>query len=324
MKRFIKIVGIVFLVIIVVVVGALIYFNSAYPKAGPPPEIKVEITQARLETGRYYSEHVAACIHCHSSRNWSLYSGPVIRGTEGMGGQRFAKEAGVPGIVYSKNITPANLKDWSDGEIMHAIVSGVNKKGQALFPLMPYPEYSKMSREDLYSIIAYIRSIPPIQNDVPETDLDFPVSMIIKTLPRPAAISDGPNKNDSVNYGHYLISTAACTHCHTPSKDGKPVMELLFAGGAEFSLPWGTVRSVNITPDDQTGIGSWTKDIFISRFKVFESDSARNTPVKSNEFNTIMPWTDYAGMTPEDLGAIYNYLRTIKPVNHNVMRFTPR
>lgn len=323
MKKFLRIAGIVVLVIAVIVVGGVIYFNSTYPKVSPAPDIKVELTKERIEHGKYLADNVAVCIDCHSTRDWTLYSGPVKKGTEGMGGARFGEELGLPGTLYSKNITPAKLKDWTDGEIMRAIISGVNRDGKVLFPLMPYMNYSQMSKEDLYSIIAYIRSLPAIKNDPPESSINFPVSMIIKTVPKDASPKGEPDRNNPLKYGEYLVTIASCSDCHTPASEGKPDMTRFLAGGEEVKLPFGTIRPANITPHKETGIGLWTKEIFIARFKQFASDSSQNIKVGKNEFNTIMPWTQYGKMTEEDLGAIYEYLMSVKPVKNQVNRFTP-
>ncbi len=77
------------------------------------------------------------------------------------------------------------------------------------------------------------------------------------------------------------------------------------------------------SPDDETGIGKWTREDFIRRFKV-QADSSYVVPVVSaGDFNTIMPWTMYANMTEEDLGAIYAYLTSLKPIENKVVKFTP-
>jgi mono/diheme cytochrome c family protein len=323
MKKFIKFLGYFLLLIIILGIGGFIYFNSTYPKAGPAPNTNVEITQARLERGKYLANHVTVCMDCHSTRDWTKYSGPIISGTEGKGGEKFGEELGLPGTIYSKNITPANLNDWTDGEIIRAITSGVTKDGTTLFPLMSYLEYQNLSKEDLYSIVAYIRTLKPIKNEVPESQVKFPVSLIIKTLPQPYIPKKEPDINNPERYGKYLVTIAGCAGCHTPAKDGEPIKGMEFAGGEEFNTPWGTIRTANISPDMTTGIGSWTKEMFISRFKSFDSDSAKSVKVNGNEFNTVMPWTLYSGMTEEDLTAIYTYLRTVKPVQHAVNRYSP-
>jgi cytochrome c553 len=125
-----------------------------------------------------------------------------------------------------------------------------------------------------------------------------------------------------VAYGRYLSMIASCADCHTPAEKGEPVPGMDYAGGFEFKFPGGTVRSLNITPDPETGIGIWTKEDFVARFKAFADSASQNVPVTMNEFNTPMPWIMYAGMSDEDLGAIYTYLRTLKPVKNQVEKFT--
>jgi hypothetical protein len=105
---------------------------------------------------------------------------------------------------------------------------------------------------------------------------------------------------------------------------GQTIPELLLSGGREFAFPDGAVvRSSNLTADDVTGIGKWTKELFIRRFKVY-ADSAYIIPhVKPGEFNTIMPWTMYANMTEQDLGAIYAYLKSVPVLKNEVVKYTP-
>lgn len=323
MKKFFKVVGIVAGVFVFLIIAFLIYFNSAFPKAGPVPDVKVEITPERIARGNYLANNVAGCTDCHSKRDYSKFAGPVIPSTLGEGGERYdGPSAGVPGVIYAYNITPAGIGNWTDGELIRAITTGVTKDGKALFPLMPYHNFNHLSQEDLYSIVAYIRTLKPIDNPVPESKLDFPMNLIVKTIPLSSYTpSPAPGMSDTLAYGKYLTTIAGCSDCHTPMDKGRPVMSLVFAGGTEFNMPWGTITTANITPDNETGIGKWTKEQFINRFKSFASDSSQNIPVKPHEFNTIMPWTYYAGMTDNDLGAIYTYLRTVKPVSHNVVRF---
>jgi hypothetical protein len=82
------------------------------------------------------------------------------------------------------------------------------------------------------------------------------------------------------------------------------------------------VRSANITPSPETGIGSWTSELFLERFKVYDSGYVE-TPAKDGEFNTMMPWTCYGTMEVDDLKAIYAYLRTVPPVENAVKKFSP-
>jgi hypothetical protein len=124
-----------------------------------------------------------------------------------------------------------------------------------------------------------------------------------------------PDRKDSVAYGRYLVQTASCQDCHTPRKGPELDASRAFSGGVPFPLPsGGVVRSANLTPDAETGIGSWTRERFIARFAYYR-DATHAPEIPQGAFNTLMPWTMYSGMSDEDLGAIYDYLRTVKPVH---------
>ncbi len=326
MKKFLKILGIIVGIVVVVIIVFFIYFNSAYPKVDPPSTEKVEVTPAKIERGKYLANHVTVCMDCHSTRDWNKYAGPIIPGTEGKGGEKFDHDlGGVPGTIYSRNITPAGIGNYTDGELMRAITCGVTNDGRALFPLMPYMGYNHLTVDDLHSIVAYIHSLKSIENNIPDRELDFPMNLIVKTIP-PKSYDPTPSvdKNNPAEYGKYLVTIAGCFDCHTQMEKGELIKGMEFAGGFEFKFPSGIVRSANITPDAETGIGSWSKEAFIQRFKSMDPDSNRVASVDPNkDFNTPMPWTMYAGMEKEDLAAIYNFLRTLPPVSHTVTKFTP-
>jgi mono/diheme cytochrome c family protein len=322
MKRVIKVVSIVFAVVCVLAVGLLAYLFIFLPNAGPVEQISIERTPARLIRGEYLAKHVAVCVDCHSTRNWALFSGPIVPGTEGKGGERFDALIGLPGVVYAKNITPAALGNVSDGAVLHAIAGGIDHNGKPLFPLMGYTNLAKMSREDLYSIIAYLRTLPPVENTVPEHQLDFPLNLIVRTIPAPYPPQSEPNRSNAYEYGKYLVNAAGCIDCHTPKANGRDIEGMEYAGGWEISLPEGTIRSANITPEEETGIGQWTKEIFVAKFKEWENADTTKLSIARMGRQSIMPWTLYAGMTEEDLGAIYAYLRTVHPVKNRVETWT--
>lgn len=272
MKKLIKIGAMVIGGLAVLLISGSVYFNFTYPKDIPVTNIKVVATPERIERGKYLANNVALCIDCHSTRDFTKFSGPVKPGTEGMGGSVFGEEMGLPGTIPVKNITPAALGTWSDGEIIRALTSGLNKDGESLFPIMPYENYHTMSEEDLYSVIAYIRTLKPIKNEVGRKQLNFPLNYIEKTLPLETYRSvKAPEKSDIKAYGKYLVTMASCNHCHTPTKDGEPIAGMEFAGGDEIKLPFGSIRGANLTPDVETGLGGWTKEQFIQRFKSMAS-----------------------------------------------------
>lgn len=325
MRKVLKVVGILLAVLILAVVGLAAYVKFALPNVGDAPDMKVESTPERLQRGEYLAHHVLMCADCHSTRNWNEFSGPPVPGTLGKGGDVFNEKMGFPGTYYAANITPAGIGNWTDGELFRAITTGVRKNGKPIFPVMPHRNYGQLDEEDIKAVIAYVRSIPAINNKVPESESNFPMNFIINTIPAKANLSKRPPVSDSVAYGKYMITASACAECHTPFESGKFIEEFHLAGGRIFEMPAGTLTSANITPDPETGIGNWTKEMFLQRFRLYRDSANAHQKVDfMKEYNSIMPWTMYAGMTDEDLGAIYTYLRTLKPIKHKIEKFKPR
>ncbi|MBW4888675.1 c-type cytochrome [Mucilaginibacter sp. HMF5004] len=324
MKKVKKIMPYVVVTVLLLIVVAMAYVSWALPNVGKPEELKVDITPARVAHGKYLAMHVNVCIDCHSTRDWTIFAAPIDTTQQGGGGELFDASAGFPGKVYSSNITPGNLKNWTDGEILRAFTCGVKKDGSAIFPLMPWPYYSKMDREDAYDIIAYIRSLAPQEKSYEKRKLDFPLNFIVNTMPAKATFGKRPAESDTVKYGEYLVQNAACRECHTQNDKGTPLPGMDLAGGMEFKLPGITVRTANITPDKTDGIGQWTKEQFVQAFKKYKAKDYKPQAVAPGEFQTVMPWTMYAGMKVSDLEAIYTYLKTIKPVKNQVVKFDKR
>jgi hypothetical protein len=146
----------------------------------------------------------------HSTRDWTRFAGPADSTTWGKGGEIFDRTFGFPGTYYSKNITPAAVGTRTDGELYRAITSRLSKDGSALFPVMPHPSYGKRDTQDIYAIIAYLRTLKPIENKVPKSESDFPMNFIINTIPSKADPQPITNATDKVVYGKYLLNAAAC------------------------------------------------------------------------------------------------------------------
>ena len=302
---------------VTMVAGVIGWLLVAFPKVGPAAPLTIATTPALVDRGRYLFDHVAACAACHSQRDSTKAFAPVKPTTEGMGGQRFAADEGIPGVLYASNITPFALKSWTDGEIRRALVSGVSRDGRPLFPLMPFEHYAKLGEDDIAALIAYLRVMPDIANEVPASSLDFPMNLIARTIPREARPpARGPVVGDP-GYPAYVVNAAACLHCHSPTRHGTPLAGREFSGGVPFPMPGGgTVYSANLTPDQATGLGSWTKDAFIARFR--SARAAAVAPLGSGTSATVMPWASYAGMTDQDLGAVYDYLHALPAVENRV------
>lgn len=322
MKTAFKFLGVLAVVLIVAVAGAMTYVKTMLPDVGPAPDLTVEITPERLERGSYLANHVMLCMDCHAVRDFSQFSGPPTPGTLGAGGDIFDQKFGFPGKFVARNITPHGVGDWTDGELFRAITAGVSKDGHAFFPIMPYKNYSKMDPEDIYAVIAYIRTLEPVVNELAVSEPDFPFNFIINTIPKKAEMGKLPVDRNSLEYGKYMANAAGCNECHTKTVKGE-VVGAPYAGGFEFPLGGGTiVRSMNITPHE-TGIGNWTEEAFIARFKMYADSSYTPQQVRPGEFQTAMPWIMYAGMDTADLAAIYRFLRTVPAVENTVERFTP-
>ncbi len=319
MRKLLKIILVLLVLALLAFAGFIGYVVTFLPNI-PLEKVEIEYTHDRIKRGEYLVKNVAQCLDCHSEREWSKFSGPLKPGTEGKGGEKFDQKAGFPGSYTAPNITPHHLKDWSDAELLRAITSGVSRDGRPLFPIMPYPNYGKMDREDIYAIISYIRSLPSIESTTPPAKSDFPMSIIIHGIPSKPSFVAKPSRSDKVAYGGYLANASVCAECHTKTNRGQIIEELMYSGGRFVDSGNGAVQSANITPDKETGIGAWSEKDFIARFKAFDKNSGNyeDDSVKPGDFNSPMPWQAYAGMSDEDLAAIYAYLMTVKPIQNKV------
>jgi mono/diheme cytochrome c family protein len=322
MKRLLRYSMIGLAVPVLLIGGAVSYVSMALPDVGPAPDLRVEITPDRVERGRYLAWHVNQCMDCHSVRDFSLFSAPPTPGTEGAGGDVFDESMGMPGRFVARNITPANLGTWTDGEIYRAITSGVKKNGEPIFPLMPWQNFGKMDDEDVHSVIAYLRTLEPIEASHPDSKADMPFNFILRTLPKKGVAGKRPDPlTDPVAYGGYMLNAAACGDCHTQFEKGEFTGPFL-GGGREFQFPDGSIlRTPNLTPHP-TGLAAWDKETFIARFKQYAQEGHTPHSVAPGEFQTLMPWMMYSGMSEQDLGAIYDYLRTVEPVDNKVVAYT--
>lgn len=323
MRTFLKVLAALVVLVLVAAGGGLLYLFTRYPDVPPAETVTVTRTPERIARGKYLADHVTGCTVCHADRDWSRYGGPRVSGTDGKGGQRFGYGL-EPFVLYAKNISPAGIGEWTDGELIRAFTTGVSRDGTALFPLMPYPKFARLSREDVEAIVAYLRTLPTVTNPPePARTLNFPLPLIVRTIPAAASHRPAPPTSDRAAYGEYVTTAALCADCHTPiDEQGTPLPGRDFSGGMAFRPGGvGLVRSANITPDADTGIGTWTEQQFVDKFRAFRGSEPRPLEGAEREQNSEMPWSMYAGMTDDDLAAIYAYLRTVKPVTNRVQKF---
>ena len=323
-----KLLLILLLVVILVAGAALSYLYLHQPAQVVAASIQVQPTPERIARGKFLFDNVADCGGCHSQRDFTRVGGPAVPGGTGRGTVLSDFLHGLPGTVVAPNITPdpeTGIGKWTDGEKIRAIRDGVDNTGRALFPMMPYPGYHKMSDDDVQAIVAYMNSLPPIRNPLPMTKLTFPVGLFIKFVPQPTSSVPPPDRNNKMEYGKYLVTAlGGCGDCHTPIEKGQPVASKAFAGGRVFATTSGTVVSGNITPDLDTGIGKWSEEYFEKKIYDYKQYALNGPPpLPGPEAFTLMPWLGLSQLPPEDLSAIYAYLRTIKPV-HNPIETHPK
>ena len=312
--------------IVVLIGGTAAFLVLKKPATAAPSTIKVELTAERLQRGKYIFENLSSCEDCHSQRDLSRFSGPIEPGSTGRG-HVWPTELGLPGKVVSPNITPdveTGIGSWTDGEILRAFREGVSKDGRALFPFMPYQHFREMSDEDAYSVVAYMRRLPPIKSKMSVAEMNFPVNLFMKFAPKPVSGAvKAPDKANRLEYGKYLVTVAGCGICHTKMEKGDPIEGMEFAGGEEFNMgPW-MARSANISPDPETGIGKWSEDKFVSKFKGYANLTFESAPKTVQANFTVMPWMAFSQLAEDDLRAIYTYLKTVKEVRHSVETHPP-
>ena len=194
------------------------------PKARKLTDRKFESTPARLELGARLVR-TTGCYFCHSPHDYKAPGQPVAPGQEFSGEEE--PYGGLPGRVFAPNLTPdpeTGAGNWSDDQFARAIREGIGHDGRALFPMMPYLHFRGMSDEDLASIVVYIRSVPAVRNQVPRTEIIFPVKYLIRSAPEPLTESvPAPDTSDKVKWGKYLLNRSGCEDCHTPASKGQGI-----------------------------------------------------------------------------------------------------
>lgn len=255
--------------------------------------------ESLLERGTYLMQSIVACGNCHTPK------GPTgeIPGMELAG---WAEIESNPAFTASApNITPdeeTGIGGWTDAEIAAAIREGRRPDGTIIGPPMPIALYRGLSDRDVDAIVAYVRQVKPVRNEVPASVYNIPLP---PAYGPPVASVPEPDRNDRLAYGAYLAGPAGhCIECHSPMGPKGPDWEnRLGAGGLEFHLPFGTVVSPNITP---AGIGDFS-DAEVERMirTGTRPDGSRMMPP--------MGYGYYANISDEDMAAIIAYLRQLPP-----------
>jgi len=275
--------------------------------------LNVHSTPERVDRGRQLSTML--CNDCHMDPNTGKLTG------------REMSEVSQFGAVFSKNITKDpehGIGKWTDGQIAYLLRTGVKPDGQFL-PIMA--KLSKMSEEDLQSIIAFLRSdnpwVQPDNTRQPASNYSFFAKFLtnikaVSPMEYPNAPVPEPDTTNAVKWGEYVaLNRVECYSCHSADfakndYSNPPKSAGYFGGGNKFEMPGGkAIYSMNLTMDEETGIGKWTEEEFIRAVK---------TGIVPNGPALRQPMKPYADLTDGEVKAVYQYLKTIPKIHNKVER----
>ncbi|WP_233270549.1 c-type cytochrome [Chachezhania sediminis] len=251
------------------------------------------------ERGEYLVRGPAGCGNCHTPIG---PDGPVANME--LAGRLVEKNPAFTAIA--PNITPAGaIGGWSDAELARAIREGIRPDGSVIGPPMPFAFYRGLSDTDLAAIVAFLRTLPGIENDPGISHYNIPLPPAYG--PPVAGVADIP-RGPTVEYGAYLAGPVThCLECHTPMGPQGPMVDTdLGRGGFEFHGPWGTSVASNLT-SHADGLARYSDD-------ELKAMIVNGTRPDGSPMMPPMPYGYLAHMTPGDLDAIVAYLRTLPPL----------
>jgi mono/diheme cytochrome c family protein len=291
MRKLLRRLGIILLglIVLIVVVGAVAYIigdgklNKVYTI--PAQSISIPTDQVSILEGKRLAT-VWGCTDCH---------------TENLSGRLLADNPMI-GTIYTANLTPGGeLAKWSDSDVATAIRHGVSPDGKALIG-MPSNDYFAMNDADVSKIIAFVRSVPAVDNKTPRPTITTsgkiliglgllpPQGLAAAYIDHNAAISR-PTANVSAAYGKYLATT--CTGCHNAAFSGGPI---------PFAAP-DMPAAANLTPGGD--LAKWSDSDFIKFFHTGITPEGKQIDSKH------MPWKSLGQMTEDELKALFLYLKSL-------------
>jgi mono/diheme cytochrome c family protein len=292
MRRILKWVGIVAGGLLgLIVIAIVILYSVGTAKINKTFEVQVaEVViptdQAAIERGEHFVQAIALCQVCHTSN---------------LGGE-VSDDDPLFGVFAPRNLTSGRGgvgETFNDIDYVRAIRHGIGRDGKALI-FMPAEIYNEISDADLGAIIAYLKSLPPVDNELPDSSFRLlgrifaamepeflPANMIDHDAARPAEPVRGVTKE----YGQYL--SFSCSLCHGDDLAGGTVP------GDEPDAP----MAPNITPGGAPG--NWNQAQFVSTLRTGITPSGKVLDAEN------MPWPYFTRMTDDELEAIWLYLKSL-------------
>jgi mono/diheme cytochrome c family protein len=253
-----------------------------------------------VERGEYLVRGPMGCGNCHTP--------------QGPDGPDMSRELGgflildIPDVMtaWARNITPGSrVAQWTDAELARAIREGIRPDGSLIGPPMPFVMYRGLGDEDLAAIVAFLRTLPAVEGETPESAYHIPLP---PAWGPPVESVTAPERAVTVEYGAYLAGPVAhCLECHMPMDGHDPFApEALGRGGWVFDGPWGQSVAANLT-SHADGLAGYSDD----EIKAMVTEGLRPD---GSAMLPPMPYGYLAKMTPEDLDALVLYLRTLPPL----------
>lgn len=252
--------------------------------------------EPNIERGEYLVRGIAGCGNCHTPLG---PEGPVMEME--LAGR--VVEDNPAFLAVGANLTPAGrIADWSDAELARAIREGIRPDGTVIGPPMPFALYRGLADDDLMSIVAFLRTLPPVENDPGTSEYRIPLP---PAYGPPVETVTAPPQGVTVDYGAYLAGPVAhCMECHTPMGPQGPMLDTdLGRGGFEFHGPWGTSVAGNLTSHADGLAGYSDAELGAMITQGLMPDGSDMLPP--------MPYGYLAQMTADDLAAIVLYLRSL-------------
>ena len=252
-----------------------------------------------VKRGSYLVNGVLTCGNCHTPK------GPTgdIMDKAFSGGLSWDEP---PFKVTAPNITQdkeTGIGKWSAADIRKLLRTGIRPNGTPIATVMPTGFYGIITKKDMDAIVAYVRTLKPIKNKVPDPIYKMP--QVRQIFPGAERRDTEAMFSDRIKHGFYLATIAHCMECHTPMDKGQRLFKTrLGTGGFDFPGPWGVSTSRNITQSKSKGIGGWTDAEIM---KVITTGVDKD----GNHLKPPMGYHYYASMTADDVNDIIAYLRTV-------------
>jgi mono/diheme cytochrome c family protein len=271
-----------------------------------------QTTPEQIARGKYVFGAAAGC-GCHTVAKQPLNAG----------GRKYD---GPFGTVYSSNITPdptTGIGKWTDEQIITATRLGRRPNGERLIPVHPYTVFNGMTEQDLKDVVAYLRSVPPVNRATPAKKISVPMfeSVFLPAWLATFAAIETPPKSaatSGVARGEYLTRAVShCGECHTPRTMTMAVDNTRFlAGNPKGKGPEGSAVP-NITPDRETGLGSWTEEQITD---YLETGNKPDGDVAGGLMAEVIQGSSagYKDLTKADRLAIAKYLKSIPPIKNRI------